>query len=46
MLRDFVFALDTGREPLMTLDRAQLDLEMIENACWEPSLTHTRARTA
>lgn len=37
MLRDFVEALDTGQEPLMTLDRAQRDLEMIENAYWEPS---------
>ena len=36
MLRDFVGALESGREPLMTLDRAQRDQEMIENAYWEP----------
>ena len=34
MLRDLVEALATGREPLMTLDRAQRDLEMLENECW------------
>jgi predicted dehydrogenase len=38
MLRDFIEALESGREPLMTLDRAQRDQEMIENAYWEPSL--------
>ena len=36
MFRDFLEALETGREPLMTLGRAQRDLEMIENAYWEP----------
>ena len=35
MHRDFVGALETNREPLMTLDRAQRDLEMIENVHWE-----------
>ena len=35
MHRDFVGALETDREPLMNLDRAQRDLEMIENVHWE-----------
>jgi UDP-N-acetylglucosamine 3-dehydrogenase len=39
MLRDFVGALESGREPLMTLDRAQRDQEMIEGAYWEPPPT-------
>lgn len=34
MLRDLVEALATGREPLMTLARAQRDVEMLENECW------------
>jgi hypothetical protein len=32
MFRDFIAALQTGREPLMSLDRAQRGLELIEAA--------------
>jgi predicted dehydrogenase len=32
MLRDFLSALETGREPLMTLARARRDLELVEAA--------------
>ena len=32
MLADFVACLRDGREPLMTLDRARLDLELVEAA--------------
>ena len=37
MLRDFIDALQTGSDPLMTLGRSQRDLEMLENAHWEAS---------
>jgi predicted dehydrogenase len=32
MLADFVACLRDGRQPLMTLDRARLDLELVEAA--------------
>lgn len=33
MFRDFFEALRTGREPLMTLERARWDTELVESAC-------------
>lgn len=41
MLCDFIAALRSGREPLMTLDRAQNDLAMLEGADWEASAGHS-----
>jgi predicted dehydrogenase len=35
MFRDFLDALRTGREPLMTLARARRDTELLESACFD-----------